>query len=908
MPSARRMVQSVTFVETVIYSSTASSMFHVNVAVRDGEGGPKWWREVKRHLNFYRIHVMYYTFTPLIFSAIFYGCNGRYPYAYIDSLYACVSAMTLCGLITINLSGATGWQQAILFILMSLGSPVVVAWATVLLRRHYFAIKFEHVLKADAEKKAAEAVADPERRDSQWPLRASSFLRRRRPGDAEGDKGRGGEKHIGEPQQLRPDNIRKMGNEPRYINPSTFGVPFKKAANADGGQSDHLSSPASAFNHEPERLKTRRSSMEHDERHHVRRLSEPGKHLSPASPQEARLPRSYTMQAKSASGSPPPPEFQKSFTRTQTVGFAHDAPRRRGRSPREHVRDDVLEKEHSRPHPAHAETDRSRRSGSRRSRLGSLSRQPSSTDPASSSGRSQVSEDYRYRGFGGFPMPIDLISHLFSRLFPNLKRRLQRSVSVPATTSLVSQRDEAPKGSKSAPYISFNATVGRNSAFYRLSQREREELGGVEYRALNALLWIVGLYHVITQLIGFVIVAPYISTPRWHQNFVPPAEQRRVSPAWFSIFQCVSAYANCGLSLVDQSMLPFQTAYVMIFVLAFLIFAGNTAFPVFLRFTIWVLSKLIPKTSAFNETLHFLLDHPRRSFILLFPPHQTWFLLSLVCGLTFIGWFFFMVLDIGNPGTEYIPLGTRFVVGFFQNVAVRTAGFAAVSMSGLAAAVKFLFVILMYISPYPLAMSIRSTNVYEEQSLGIFPSQKDIIEDEFEASGSGMKIWGRYLAMHARRQLAFDMWWLAAAVFIVCIYERHHLDDPSFSSWFNIFTVIFEVVSAYGTVGLSLGTPNNYFSFSGELRSLSKFVLCLVMLRGRHRSLPVAIDRAVMLPSELQSQLDQNADASSRDSHMSDSDSRSAESGSHRSTSNRSSQSPRTPEITSENQDEGGRF
>ena len=40
------------------------------------------------------------------------------------------------------------------------------------------------------------------------------------------------------------------------------------------------------------------------------------------------------------------------------------------------------------------------------------------------------------------------------------------------------------------------------------------------------------------------------------------------------------------------------------------------------------------------------------------------------------------------------------------------------------------------------------------------------------------------------------------------------------------------------------------YSFSGALRPLSKLIICAVMLRGRHRGLPVAIDRAVMLPSE----------------------------------------------------------
>ena len=40
------------------------------------------------------------------------------------------------------------------------------------------------------------------------------------------------------------------------------------------------------------------------------------------------------------------------------------------------------------------------------------------------------------------------------------------------------------------------------------------------------------------------------------------------------------------------------------------------------------------------------------------------------------------------------------------------------------------------------------------------------------------------------------------------------------------------------------------FSFSGAFTPTSKLIVCLVMLRGRHRGLPNAIDRAVMLPNE----------------------------------------------------------
>ncbi|KAF8996294.1 cation transporter, partial [Hymenopellis radicata] len=72
--------------------------------------------------------------------------------------------------------------------------------------------------------------------------------------------------------------------------------------------------------------------------------------------------------------------------------------------------------------------------------------------------------------------------------------------------------------------------------------------------------------------------------------------------------------------------------------------------------------------------------------------------------------------------------------------------------------------------------------------------------------------------------------------------------------------LVFELVSAYGTVGLSLGLPYASYSFSGDFRTLSKLIVVLVMLRGRHRGLPVAIDRAVMFPMEFKRDEDDEDD------------------------------------------------
>jgi hypothetical protein len=98
---------------------------------------------LSRSLNFYRLHILYLcvdlhlhmaelganllpdsTFTPLVFSGIFYASNGRFHIAYIDALFNSVSAMAVCGLASVDLSSLTGWQQAILFVQMCLGNPV----------------------------------------------------------------------------------------------------------------------------------------------------------------------------------------------------------------------------------------------------------------------------------------------------------------------------------------------------------------------------------------------------------------------------------------------------------------------------------------------------------------------------------------------------------------------------------------------------------------------------------------------------------------------------------------------------------------------------------------------------------------------------------------------------------------
>ncbi|KAJ3993863.1 cation transport protein-domain-containing protein [Lentinula boryana] len=753
--------------------------------------------------------------------------------------------MTVCGLATVDLSSLTPWQQVILFVQMCLGSPVLVSWVIVYIRKYYFEKKFEHIIESAATSKEVSAPNYAEQRSTLVRLcrsLVSLLIGRKRVGlpiTRQDSTESSGEKGHKTSKKLRTDMIRRMDDAPQLVNPSGWISEGDRIR--VGTINSHLQSPSRGQSPAPI---TPPDGQPPVKGIMARRLSDPGTPSRPSSPQghATSMRRVDTVAPKSSK-----------FPRTPTVEFSTTLPRRRARI------EPLQEEDITRPtiNPLQSDDHRSVR------RI-SIPSHPLMSSHTYSTYKS--TRGTKHSGFGGFPMPHEILQKLFDKFFPKLRHKLTRTITIPIATTIASQRgDNIPPGAKVVPYISFEAVVGRNSAFPLLSDEQLEELGGVEYRALNALLWIVAAYHIGVQLISFVVIASYMTMSRWNNDFLPPALHRPVSSTWFSLFQTVSAYTNTGTSLVDTSMVPFQKAYPVIVFMVFLILAGNTAFPIFLRASIFILSKIVPRTSRLHETLQFLLDHPRRCFIYLFPSHQTWFLLTIVVALNVTDWLSFMVLDIGTPAIEAIPVGVRLIIGVLQAVAVRAAGFGTVTLSALAPAVKVLYVIMMYISVYPIAMSVRSTNVYEEQSLGVYRSSIGDLEDpEFQVTGPRMTVWSKYLTMHARKQLSFDMWWLGLALFLVCIIERPNLDDESKATWFNIFNIVFELTSAYGTVGLSLGIPTENYSFSGAFRPLSKLIVCLVMIRGRHRGLPVAIDRAVMLPSEYQRHDEINAETTSQ--------------------------------------------
>ena len=109
------------------------------------------WRKILIHLpplNFITLHYAYFIGVCLLSSVIFWGSSTPpRTVSYTDSLFLVVSAMTLAGLNTINLSEINTFQQVILFLLIMLGSAILVSIVVVHTRREAFEGKFKRLME-----------------------------------------------------------------------------------------------------------------------------------------------------------------------------------------------------------------------------------------------------------------------------------------------------------------------------------------------------------------------------------------------------------------------------------------------------------------------------------------------------------------------------------------------------------------------------------------------------------------------------------------------------------------------------------------------------------------------------------------------------------------------------------------
>ncbi|EKD14774.1 cation transporter [Drepanopeziza brunnea f. sp. 'multigermtubi' MB_m1] len=371
-------------------------------------------------------------------------------------------------------------------------------------------------------------------------------------------------------------------------------------------------------------------------------------------------------------------------------------------------------------------------------------------------------------------------------------------------------------------------TVGRNCAFHDLTREEQKSLFTVE-------------------IFGAISVAAYLAVYRadtCRENGANPISRDGRSTG---IFISVAAFNNAGMSLLDQSMLADlppndHIAY------------GSLS--------------LLPKT--LHNTLRRHTKHAQIYSQL--PPPCIYPYVSNEGNMLVA----FEIFTQHDAEVMAVPRIDRIIDGVFQAFSVRCSGFTIVSIGALNSGLQSLYVGMMYVSAYPITIVMRNSNVYEERSLGIFsdntpPVRGDSSGEEGDAphtSSNSREDRLFFVKQQPPSQttpiaamatlnsssptvealLGYDLWALVVAMTLIAFLENQKYEHDPLG--YSLFNIIFEVFSAYATIGLSIGTPGQYYALSGSWTTVSKVIVIGLMLRGRHRSLPVDIDRAVQLPGE----------------------------------------------------------
>lgn len=785
--------------------------------------------------DFITLHYIYIISMTLIGSLLMLGGGGI---RYIDALFLASSSCTQAGLNPVNLNSLNTWQQVVIFTLANLTNPIVIHSVTAFIRLYWFRKRFEHIVRETntrlsmrRTKSRAVSFSDEERgvngREirvlfdqghnplTHAPIRRQSELSSKHEANNQPEPPQAGAMPTDDLNSFRDKVARRrsivfVGKDPHEasmqdVKESAGSSLSEKDKKCDTSEDTQSSPRSRAYGDESAIVDDNEDIEVMDARPTAPALHDEGLAQSEKRPEtgDSTAPGALSQDIRFADL----PVAQRRNNDVEPVPWSH--PSRRGSTISEIGNTD---------HRSRTEPLSFGRTIA--STLLDIGARTMTMDGPRSATRVHHRRPSASRSIGGR-------STTFERATSMLRRRRNSSPSATA---------EAPRPAP-LPYISFQPTIGRNSTFVALTSEQRDELGGIEYRATKTLCWVLVFYFFGFQLLGFVCYIVFIYTAEQYSPIVISAG----SPlGWWSIFSSFSAMNDLGLTLTPDSYLSFQRAAFLLVVASFLIVIGNTGFPCMLRLVIWTTYKLWPKDSPTSEELAFLLDHPRRCFTLLFPSSATWWLFAILVLLNGIDLILFIILDLNNPETTSIPPGYRWLVGLFQAFSTRTAGFTVVNLANLHSAVLISYMIMMYVSVFPVAISIRRTNVYEERSLGIYTSEDD------PENGSGEQ---SFVATHIRRQLGFDLWYIFLALFLICIIENPEIEDSNLNS-FNVFNILFEIISAYGTVGLSLGYPDVSYSFSGVFHTLSKLIIIALEIRGRHRGLPLKLDRAVLLPSD----------------------------------------------------------
>ncbi len=266
---------------------------------------------------------------------------------------------------------------------------------------------------------------------------------------------------------------------------------------------------------------------------------------------------------------------------------------------------------------------------------------------------------------------------------------------------------------------------------------------------------------------------------------------------WKGIFQSVSAFCNAGFDITGgfRSFTPFvNDLTVNITVITLIIFGGIGFF---------VLFEIITKTFTYYKT------GERKKLSL-----HTKIVLKATAILIVVGALLILVFEWNNPETlGALTLRGKILSAFFQSVTPRTAGFNTLNIGALRQTTLVELIFLMFVggSPGGTAGGVKTTTFVVFLFL-IFSAYSE---------RTPVVISGRTIKLEILRKAVFI---ISIAFFIIFISTTLILIAQG--EQFSFLQVLFEVTSAFGTVGLTTGiTP--------RLSDFSRIIIVATMFIGR---------------------------------------------------------------------------
>ncbi len=336
--------------------------------------------------------------------------------------------------------------------------------------------------------------------------------------------------------------------------------------------------------------------------------------------------------------------------------------------------------------------------------------------------------------------------------------------------------------------IVLKRRIGLRSKMTMIESINNDNLGGI----LNLTKTIV-IGTAIAEGVGALILAT---------RFIP--EFGAGKGIWYSVFHSVSAFCNAGFDLMGVyepycSLSKHADDPIVNVTIMALITVGGIGF--------FVWDDIHRNRLNFKKyTLH------------------TKIVLTVSAILTFGSALLFLIFE-RNHTNAGLGFGQSVLNSFFDSITARTAGFNTTDTAALSSAGKMLTVFLMLIggSPGSTAGGMKTTTlaviaistfngIRRRQSKGIFGRR---LEDD---------------AIHKASSVAFtNITFALVGVVLICAIQ------PSL----DISDIIFEVVSAIGTVGMTAGITRN-------LVTASRIIIIFLMYCGRVGSISFAL--ALMEP------------------------------------------------------------